>query len=403
MSDLHIQTPGPQDTDLPPVGENAQAAMKPPALDSMREKSRAFRPLSHSSGRRNIGDIVYNPARYLGQFLNEGMQIGFIFMFKDKDGVVKISISSRADFQDEGRMTMLLAKGLKVPAHASRSLTNVVFSVIGTVDENGDHQAVLVARKFTAMNFHQTGARNLLDMTKQDENGQLVMLPDEEIRRLELQNLRRGNTDAYNQVRIAGLVVGHSVRNLDQSAQDETGKMPYIEIHLRQDNNPENIIPLRIVTSKVEMVSKLLDNCYLRPMSFVGAHKIERIPVYETDEDGSILKIDGMPVQKTDESGNLVWRYNSFIKVTQDPTEATPREILFLSTEFKIPDWVMSLVQKEQEEREKQKERRELRRQQVEAGGKEGSANPGIVSGEKAEQLAAAVSAGESVGDTNDF
>ena len=355
------------------VGPNLQAAQAQPTNETV---SKAFRKLGHSTNRRQ-GDVIYNPMRYLGQFINEGRQLGFLTPFRDKDGQIKVSISARPDGGDEGRMVMLLAKDLRVPAQADRELMNITYSVQGAVDENGNRQAVLVARAFSATNYHQTNARSLLELTKLDDKGHLKMLDPEEQRRKALESLRRGNTEAYNQIQVSGIVVGFDIHNIDgsQRSADGTGKMPWIEIHLRQDANPENIIPLRIISSNIDMTANLLQNCFLRPMTFYGSHKLERLPVFEKDEAGNIVTENGLPLQKTDGEGNLVWMYNSYIKVTREPADAQGRDILFLTGEFPIPIWLERLAAEAQQKREEEDKRREERRKLNESVGQTGTMN----------------------------
>ena len=189
--------------------------------------------------------------------------------------------------------------------------------------------------------------------------------------------MRRGNTEAYNQIQVSGIVVGFDIHNIDgsQRSADGTGKMPWIEIHLRQDANPENIIPLRIISSNIDMTANLLQNCFLRPMTFYGSHKLERLPVFEKDEAGNIVTENGLPLQKTDGEGNLVWMYNSYIKVTREPADAQGRDILFLTGEFPIPIWLERLAAEAQQKREEEDKRREERRKLNESVGQTGTMN----------------------------
>lgn len=339
--------------------------LTPKELEDRAALTKAFKRLSHSNNTVQVGHITYRPERFVGQMLNDGEILGFVNVFTDRDGIRKVSIHTKPGGEDKGSIIMLAAKDLNLPKVFQDEFMTVDFVAQGFLDENGEYQVVPVARRISPPNFHQVSARSILNMTTLDENGKIVMLDGQRLKEEILENLRRNNIAHFSRIQIAGIVTGVEMRNLDQSEVSEDGgkRVPYIVIYLRQDGNKENVIPLRLIGTNLERSFHMLQGAKMATMTFRGALRYQRNPVWETDEEGNTVTDEaGKPVQKTDAEGKPVYRYNSFIKLTAAPANATAADIQFLSGEIPPPLWLGTMIAEYKEEMEAEEERKEKRR-----------------------------------------
>ena len=186
-----------------------------------------------------------------------------------------------------------------------RGITNTIASVIGQKNKYGGYDAILVARGSERMSSFNSKLRTVEDLVRLTAETKQT----EEDTRLGRSSMAR----VHNQVMLAGIVV---------ESHFEDGDSPCFHISLRQDANPNNIIPLIF---EAKNASGIVNRVSFGTLIYVdGEYAARPVPVYQMTDDGE-LKLDEnrRPIPELDASGNPVKRIHTFIRITapKDPAE----------------------------------------------------------------------------------
>ena len=200
--------------------------------------------------------------------------------------------------------------------------SNTVASVIGQKNKFGGFDAVLVARGTERLSSFNSKLRTVEDLIRTSdgtENGEDTRLG------------KSSNARTHNQVMLAGVVVG---------ARFEDGENPKFHIDLRQNANPDNIVPL---IYEARSASAMVSRVKYGALIYVdGEYAVRNIPVYALDDNGNVkLNEDRKPVPALDEAGKPIKRIHTYIRIT------TPKDPAEFDTSFakSIPRWITEIAQ----------------------------------------------------------
>jgi hypothetical protein len=130
---------------------------------------------------------------------------------------------------------------------------------------------------------------------------------------------------------LVGVVVG---------ARFEGGTNPKFHIDLRQDANPNNIIPLTYeAKNAAAMVSKVK---YGSLIYVDGEYGFRQVPINKMGEDGKALLDENFnPIPELDEQGAVKKRIHTFIRIT------APKAPAEFDTDFSngVPKWVTGIAE----------------------------------------------------------
>jgi len=278
-----------------------------------------IRPLTYAERRK--------PAQqtYVGGFKNVSFQIGSIEM---PTGAEKNANDSTA-----GVTKCILHKSDKVrfPIFVPHSMSvlkgvqNTVASVMGRKNIDGTYDAILVARSSERLSSFNSRLRTVLDLLEDGAEGEDKDNPG---------TIRLGkgvNAKVHNQVMLCGVIVG---------AYYEDGDHPAFHILLRQDNNPNNVIPLIYPHRNASQLQKTIR---YGAFTYVdGEYAYRNVPVPLLGPDKTIQKDkDGKVIYEKDEEGNVKKRVQTYIRIDspRDPAEFDTR---FGGTH---PQWLTELAE----------------------------------------------------------
>lgn len=303
--------------------ENQQSPLvKKPAKAS----SMSIRPLTLAE-RKKPAQLMF-----CGGFKNTSFQLGEILLPPTAEPrnenpapsvrVVKLQKSASIAFPVHLPLTITPLKGV----------SNVICSVQGRKNSYGGYDAHLVVRGVERLSTFNTKLRNVTHLveTSQDQDAN----EKDESERLGISS----NARSHNQVMLAGVVVG---------AYFEDGESQRFHIQLRQDANPENIIPLVYEARNASaLVSRVKFGSYI----YVdGEFAYRNVPIYKLDDDGKISRDpEGKPTPVVDEAGQAVKRKAGYIRIQapKDPAE--------FDVDFKTPPkWVQEIAEKIQKSKQR--------------------------------------------------
>ena len=275
-----------------------------------------IRPLTLSERKR--------PAQltYFGGFKNVSFQIGEIVLpqasSRNTNETTPVYIKAIVRKSPTVQFPIMVPNALVLLKGAS----NTVASVIGQKNKFGGFDAVLVARGTERLSSFNSKLRTVEDLIKSadgTENAEDTRLG------------KSSNARTHNQVMLAGVVVG---------ARFEDGENPKFHINLRQNANPDNIVPLIYeARSASAMVSKVK---YGALIYVDGEYAVRNVPVYELDDSGNVkLNEDRKPIPALDEAGKPIKRIHTYIRIT------TPKDPAEFDTSFakSIPRWITEIAQ----------------------------------------------------------
>ena len=199
-----------------------------------------------------------------------------------------------------------------------RGPVNTVASVIGIKNKFGSFDAILVARSTERLSSFNSKLRTVEDLVKSG---------DETTERLGTSS----NARVHNQVMLAGVVVG---------ARFEDSENPKFHIDLRQDSNPNNIIPL---VYEARNASAMVTKVKYGSLIYVdGEYAFRSLPVFEVDADGRlVLDAAKKAIPVLDANGVQEKRISTYIRIT------SPKDPADFDTDFggTIPKWVSEIAQ----------------------------------------------------------
>lgn len=278
-------------------------------------KSSTIRPLTLAERKK--------PAQlsYYGGFKNVSFQIGEILV---PDAATR-NINSAVSSYVKGiiRKSASIKYPIMIPTSLSflKGFTNTVAQVIGQKNTQGGYDAVLVARNTERLSSFNAKLRTVEDLLKTQET------QTEDLERMGKSSAAR----SHNQVMLVGVVVG---------ARFEGGTNPKFHIDLRQDANPNNIIPLTYdAKNAAAMVSKVK---YGSLIYVDGEYAFRQVQVNKIGDDGKVLLDENFdPIPELDEQGAAKKRVHTFIRIT------APKAPAEFDTDFTngIPKWVTGIAE----------------------------------------------------------
>lgn len=282
-------------------------------------KMSAIRALTHAERKK--------PAQmsYIGGFKNVCFQLGEI--------ILPVGSERNANSATAGVTVGKLKKTEKIqfPILIPHSLgvlkgeVNTVAAVLGRKHQDGTYDAVLVARTIERLSSFNSNMRTARHLVQEEQDTTDVANPG--TARLG----RSSNSRAHNQVMLAGVVVG---------ARYEDGEFPRFHILLRQDANPDNVIPLTYEARNAQLLEKAV-----RYGSFIyvdGEYAYRFVPVLEYDAAGNPVKDEaGKFVHAKDAEGKDLRRIQTYIRCT------APKNPAEFDTDFKTPaKWIVEIAEK---------------------------------------------------------
>lgn len=259
---------------------------------------------------------------YFGGFKNVSFQIGEVVLpsaaNKNSNGATPSYVKAIVRKSATVQFPIMVPNSLGV----LKGPTNTVASVIGQKNKYGGHDAVLVARSTERLSSFNSKLRTVEDLVKTTEAQSAS--EDERLG-------KSFNARIHNQVMLAGVVVG---------ARFEDGESPRFHIDLRQDSNPDNIIPLTYESRNASaMVSKVK---YGSLIYVDGEYAFRSMPIHEVDETGQVkLNGEGKPIVVMDEKGQPARRIHTYIRIT------SPKDPAEFDTDFgrTVPRWVAEIAE----------------------------------------------------------
>jgi len=247
-----------------------------------------------------------SPARltYYGGFKNVSFQIGIIehpdSATQNTNGAIPAYLKAFLRKSPTIQFPLMLPRALTV----DKGYTNTVCSVVGQKNNMGGFDALLVARNNERLSTFSSKLRTVEDLLKNPRKQN-----DEEENRLG----KSSNARVHNQVMLAGLVY---------SAKFEDGETPRFHIGLRQDSNPDNVIPL---TYEARNASAMLSRVTRGALIYVdGEYAFRPVIVYKRDEEGKFLLDENRnKIPELDSKGAPVKKIHTYIRITapKDPSE----------------------------------------------------------------------------------
>lgn len=278
--------------------------------------SSVIRPLTLSERKK--------PAQltYFGGFKNVSFQIGEIVLpdaaSRNNNGTTAVYSKALVRKSPTVQFPIMVPNALGV----LKGPTNTVASVIGQKNKFGGYDAILVARSTERLSSFNSKLRTVEDLIKTSD---LAPAAADEARLGKSSNAR-----IHNQVMLAGVVVG---------ARFEDGESPKFHIDLRQDANPNNIVPL---TYEARNASAMVSRVKRGSLIYVdGEYAFRNVPVYKMGEDGKVLLDDTRrPIAELDADDKPMKRIHTYIRITapKDPAE--------FDTDFggTVPRWVVEIA-----------------------------------------------------------
>ena len=278
--------------------------------------SSVIRPLTLSERKK--------PAQltYIGGFKNVSFQIGEIVLpeafARNTNGTTPAYTKAIVRKSPTVQFPIMVPNSLGV----LKGATNTVASVIGQKNKYGGYDAILVARSTERLSSFNSKLRTVEDLVRSNTtNG-------------EAEDARLGkssNARIHNQVMLAGVVVG---------ARFEDGDSPKFHIDLRQDANPNNVVPL---TYEARNASAMVSRVKFGSLIYVdGEYAFRNVPVHEVDEEGKLkLDAEGKPIPVLDADQKPMKRIHTYIRIT------SPKDPAEFDTDFgnSIPRWVTEIAQ----------------------------------------------------------
>lgn len=253
----------------------------------------------------------FKPAQlsFHGGFRNVSFQIGEILLPESSQQNINATTASFV------RGILKKSPQVQFPVTIPNSLTlmrgvnNIVATVVGQKNPHGGTDAVLIARAIERLSSFNTKLRTVEHLIATKAHNDAESSSDDESVRLG----KSSNSRSHNQIMLAGVVVG---------VKFEEGANPRFHILLRQDANPNNIIPL---CYEAKNASALSQRVKFGSIIYVDGEFVYRpTPIYEMDENGK-RKIgeNGQPIAVLDENGKPQHRIHTYIRVTspKDPAE----------------------------------------------------------------------------------
>lgn len=277
--------------------------------------SSVIRPLTLSERKK--------PAQltYFGGFKNVSFQIGEIVLpeasTRNTNGTTPVYTKAIVRKSPTVQFPIMVPNSLGV----LKGPTNTVASVIGQKNKYGGYDAILVARSTERLSSFNSKLRTVEDLVRSST----VSATDDA--RLG----KSSNARIHNQVMLAGVVVG---------ARFEDGDSPKFHIDLRQDANPNNVVPL---TYEARNASAMVSRVKFGSLIYVdGEYGFRNVPVHEVDEEGKVkLDAEGKPTPVLDADGKPMKRIHTYIRIT------SPKDPAEFDTDFgnSIPRWVTEIAQ----------------------------------------------------------
>lgn len=259
----------------------------------------AIRPLTLNE-RRHPATRTFH-----GGFKNVSFQIGTIEMPSNADvnnndttaGYIKAKVRKDSNVQ----FPLMVPKTIIINKGAS----NTVASVIGMRNNYGGFDAVLIARSNERLSSFNSPLRTVEDLVKQDKKDPKTVASN---------RLGTGaNARVHNQVMLCGVIVG---------ARFEDGESPRFHMLMRQDANPNNVIPL---VYEARNASALVSHIKFGQLATVpGEYLYRTVGVFEQDAEGrNVLDAERRPIPVLDENGKPKTHISTYIGcgVPRDPSE----------------------------------------------------------------------------------
>lgn len=277
--------------------------------------SSVIRPLTLSE-RKKPAQLMY-----VGGFKNVSFQIGEIVLPEaaDRNTNSAMPAFTKAIVRKSAtiKFPIMIPSGIAI----LKGPINTIASVIGQKNKFGGFDAVLVARGTERLSSFNSKLRTVQDLIQTAE----VEAVAEETRLGKSSNAR-----THNQVMLAGVVV---------FARFEDGDFPKFHIHLRQDGNPNNVVPL---TFEARSASAMVSRVKYGSLIYVdGEYAFRNLPVFEQDEDGKVkLDAERKPIPVLDEAGVPLKRVHTYIRIT------SPKDPAEFDTDFSsgVPRWITEIA-----------------------------------------------------------
>lgn len=264
-----------------------------------------------------------------GGFRNVSFQIGECVLPENSQKNINVSTASYVKALIRKSETVQFPIMLPNSLTMMRGVVNTIATVVGQKNATGSYDAILLARATERLSSFNTKLRTVehLIATKNQEESQND-LSDENSNRLG----KSSNARSHNQVMLAGVVVG---------ARFEDGQHPRFHIYIRQDSNPNNIIPLCYEARNANsMVSRVK---YGSIIYADGEYVYRNVPVFQMDENNA-RKLDdnGQPIPQLDDNGQPQRRMHTYIRITapKDPAEFD------LDLGNTVPGWMLEIAKK---------------------------------------------------------
>lgn len=277
--------------------------------------SSVIRPLTLSERKK--------PAQltYLGGFKNVSFQIGEIILPPSAERNINTTTALYSKALVRKSSTVQFPIMVPNAIGVMKGITNTVASVIGQKNQHGGYDAILVARSTERLSSFNSKLRTVEDLIKTAE-----VKVTEEVRLGKSSNAR-----IHNQVMLAGVVVGASF---------EDGESPKFHILMRQDSNPNNVVPL---TYEARNASAMVSRVKYGSLIYVdGEYAFRNVPVYKMGDDGQPLRDENKAlVPVLDAEGKPTKRIHTYIRIT------SPKDPAEFDTDFgnTVPRWVSEIAQ----------------------------------------------------------
>lgn len=277
----------------------------------------AIRPLTLSE-RKKPSQLTF-----IGCFKNVSFQIGEIVLSSSAEHNTNATtpVYSKAVIKKSPTIQLPIMVPNALPI--LKGMTNTIASVVGQKNIHGGYDAILVARGSERMSSFNSTLRTVKDL--------LETLNKEPKAPAELDRLGKSSSArTHNQVMLAGMVV---------AARFEDGENPKFIIQIRQDANPNNVIPL---IYEAKNASAMQTRVVRGALIYVdGEYAFRNVPIFEMTEDGKPVRdAANKPVIKLDANGKPAKRLHTYIRITapKDPAE--------FDTDFKggIPPWMVEFA-----------------------------------------------------------
>ena len=290
-----------------------------------------------------------------GPFKNVSIQVGVIDR-KPTDPANLFWVKPRVDARSG--LPFILPKGGQLPE--AGTLVKVIGSVTSIRDQFGHYHPAIVARSFERPNILDGKPKTLTSIynvpvigSTAEDNGKPVAIKNQDDAN---NHAWRGRTGAENTVELAGIVVKHERRPGILDEKGQYTRYPSLIIYLRQDSNPDILIPVRYTSGTEGNINRAAENTPWSALIHVrGEHRVSRIPallvnedgkpVPELNENGSVKLLNGQPVFQVlkNEDGTPVMHYHSEI-VVRAPETALKDDIEFLRDGTPPPAWIIKLL-----------------------------------------------------------